>query len=193
MSGGKDLLTAGKDWQDKKQERIREDNQVHLPGGQQANKRKGELTLKKLFAKRWHSIPVAVVSAIVLVCLLAGSAFAAYSFLTINATIEVREPMVVTMDDGRGAGQQVVSGSIPFSDWGVACDSRTFDLWIRNRANNPITVATVLGGDYGYFTFTGFPNVVIAADSTWYGKVTVTMPCDAVPGNYVFTITFNRS
>jgi hypothetical protein len=149
--------------------------------------------LKKLFAKRWHSIPVAVVSAIVLVCLLAGSAFAAYNFLSINATIGVEEPMVVTMDARRGDGPQVVSGSIPFSDWGVAGDSRTFDLWIQNRANNPIDVATVLGGDSGYFTFDGLPDGEIAAGATWYGAVTVTIPCDAVPGNYGFTITFTRS
>lgn len=151
--------------------------------------------MKKLFAKRWHSIPVAVISAVVLVCLLAGSAFAAYSFLSLNVVAGVEEPMVVSLDydaGGTAYGWATLSSGA-FDDWGVAGDSRTFALKIENRANNPITVATVLGGDYGYFTFTGFPNGPIGAESTWQGEVTVKVSNEAPAGTYYYTITFTRS
>jgi len=152
--------------------------------------------MKNLFAKKWHSIPVAVVSAVVLVCLLAGSAFAAYSFSNVNVNMEVREPMEITMDlgwDSPDAGPIAIAGTVNLDDACTAGDIGYIALVIKNKSSGDITVATVLGGSHGYFDFTGLPNGVITAGATWSGTVTVKVRNDAPPGTYGYTITFNRS
>ncbi|GAJ23394.1 unnamed protein product, partial [marine sediment metagenome] len=47
--------------------------------------------MKRFLRKRWHSIPVGIITTILLVCLLAGSALAAYNFLDYTANVEVVE------------------------------------------------------------------------------------------------------
>lgn len=51
--------------------------------------------MKRFFKKRWHSIPVALVSALLILALTAGGAFAAYGFFTAKAEIEVVEAIAV--------------------------------------------------------------------------------------------------
>lgn len=53
--------------------------------------------MKQFLKKRWHRIPVALVSAILVIALVAGGAFAAYPFLTANLEVEVEEAMVVAI------------------------------------------------------------------------------------------------
>ncbi|MBA7558169.1 hypothetical protein ES705_50961 [subsurface metagenome] len=45
----------------------------------------------KFFKKRWHSIPIGIITAILLVCLLGGGVFAAYTAWTGTAEINVTE------------------------------------------------------------------------------------------------------
>lgn len=46
--------------------------------------------MKRFLTKRWHGIPVGIVTAVLLVCVLAGSAFAAAAFtLPISGTVTV--------------------------------------------------------------------------------------------------------
>lgn len=68
--------------------------------------------MRQFLRKRWHGIPVALVSALLLVCLLAGSAFAAYTFLTVAATVEVQEAIVPSF----GARDDLAPYMIPESD-----------------------------------------------------------------------------
>lgn len=51
--------------------------------------------MKKFLKKRWHSIPVGIISALLAVCLVAGGAFAAYNFLTADLQVDVEEAIVV--------------------------------------------------------------------------------------------------
>lgn len=48
--------------------------------------------MKRLFGKRWHRLPVGIISAVLVICLIAGGAFAAYGFFTATAEVEVGEP-----------------------------------------------------------------------------------------------------
>jgi len=51
--------------------------------------------MKGFLKKRWHTIPVGIITAILLVCLVAGgvvAAAAAYPFFTANIVVEV-EPL----------------------------------------------------------------------------------------------------
>ena len=43
--------------------------------------------MKRFFKKRWHSIPVALVSALLILALTAGGAFAAYQFFEADILI----------------------------------------------------------------------------------------------------------
>ena len=166
---------------------------------QQANKRKerGIKRLRKLFAKRWHSIPVALLLAVLALVAVAGGVLAAYQFQEVNVTMEVREPMVVTIDlgwDDPDAGPVTLpSPTFTLDDACTAGDVGTIDVWVENGSSGDITVSTALSGAYGNFTFTGLPNGVIAAETTWHGVVEVKVANDAVPGNYSYTIAFSRS
>ena len=51
--------------------------------------------MKRFFKKRWHRIPVALVSALLILALTAGGAFAAYGFLTSTLTVDVVEAIAV--------------------------------------------------------------------------------------------------
>jgi len=46
----------------------------------------------KFLKKRWHGIPLAIITGILLVCLLAGGAFASYNFFTVTINVEVAPP-----------------------------------------------------------------------------------------------------
>ncbi|MBA7707314.1 hypothetical protein ES703_116184 [subsurface metagenome] len=46
----------------------------------------------KLFKKRWHRLPIGILTVMLLACLVAGSAFAAFSPVTQTITQEITEP-----------------------------------------------------------------------------------------------------
>lgn len=48
--------------------------------------------MRKFLKKRWHGIPVGIISAMLITCLLAGGALAAYQFFTATVNVEVEEP-----------------------------------------------------------------------------------------------------
>jgi len=51
--------------------------------------------MKEFLKKRWHRIPVALVSALLVIALVAGGAFAAYGFLKADIQVEVEEAIAV--------------------------------------------------------------------------------------------------
>lgn len=48
--------------------------------------------MKSFLRKRWHGIPVGIITVVLLICLTAGGAFAAYQFFTGTVEVEVGEP-----------------------------------------------------------------------------------------------------
>jgi len=50
----------------------------------------------KLFKKRWHRLPIGILTAVLVACLLAGSVFAAYQVFTSTTEVSVLEPLEVT-------------------------------------------------------------------------------------------------
>lgn len=85
--------------------------------------------MKRFLRKRWHGLPVGIITAGLLVCLLAGSVLAAYNFLDYTADVTVEEAI----------GIQFTA-----DDEGVTWDGNT------------ITVADLYPGSWkcGYFAFT---------------------------------------
>lgn len=58
--------------------------------------------MKTFLRKRWHGIPVGIITVVLLICLTAGGAFAAYQFFTFTAEVTVEEPFTVGLNGDVG-------------------------------------------------------------------------------------------
>ena len=48
--------------------------------------------MRRFLRKRWHSIPVGIITAVLAMCLVAGGVFAAYNFFSATVDVTVEEP-----------------------------------------------------------------------------------------------------
>lgn len=100
--------------------------------------------MKRFLKKRWHSIPVALLSALLVLALAAGGVFAAYNFLDYTADVTVEEAI----------GVQFTT-----NDPDVTWDGNT------------ITIKNLVVGDFkcGYFAFTNvsqYSDLLVTIDVT---------------------------
>lgn len=161
--------------------------------------------MKSFLRKRWHHIPIGIMSVVLALVLVAGSAFAAYSFLGFTTDISVDEPLAIEYNLQGQYGGDDAWHLLPDQDSltieGSAGDVFNIDLRINNRANSSLTVNTVITGQAGHFTFTGFPNGSVNAsdgvdiNSPEWGPETATIKVngDAPPGTYSVNFSFERS
>lgn len=157
--------------------------------------------MKRFLKKSWHGIPVGIITAVLVLGLVAGSVFAAYNFFSFTTVVFVDEPLSIEYNlDGAYGGD---------NDWHPLGDedSLTLDrsagdnfamrLRITNNADNPLTVNTVITGQgKGYFTFTGWPDGTTnnCPNGITDFNVTVDVNGDApAPKTYNITFTFTRS
>ncbi len=130
--------------------------------------------MKRFFAKRWHGIPIAIISAVLLVCLLAGSAFAAYGFFKATVNVEVEEAIYPSYgcSDDLAPYMVPVGCVVPLitfdEDWGPpivfdftiaasGSDASEFcpgevlvlPINLRNRSDAPLTVTASWSGGNG--------------------------------------------
>lgn len=128
--------------------------------------------MKSFLKKRWHHLPVSIITAILLVCLLAGGAFAAYPFFAGNAHVTVVEALTVTNivgDDGDFTGQ---AGNY---SWDVSLypgESESLCVLVSNEAPNELEISTECS-----------PGVV-GISASWAGAASV-----AGGGSEVLTLT----
>ena len=160
--------------------------------------------MKSFLGKKWHRLPVGIITVLALVCLVAGSAFAAFNFLSFTTAIYVDEPLSVEYNlqgnYGGDANWHPLGDLDSLTIDGSAGDVFNVDLRINNRADTALTVATVITGDTTYLTLSGFPNGSIGgsdgSDATfeWSGTATIKINGDApAPKTYNVTFTFQRS
>jgi len=161
--------------------------------------------MKRFLERKWHGIPLVIMTAVMLVCLVAGSAFAAFNFLSLTTEIFVDEPLSIEYNLQSNYGGD--------SDWHPlgdedsmtldrsAGDSFVMDLRITNDADNALTVNTVFSSDtpgtLQWFTFTGFPDGTAGNcpnGSTTFNDVTIDVSGAApAPVTYTVTFSFERS
>ena len=166
--------------------------------------------MKKFLKKRWHHIPVGIVSGLLALVLVAGGAFATYNWLNFNIEVGVKEPLTIEFNT-LGLYSDVdewipVGEGITLEMWGHAGNDYNIQLRINNDSRNPLTVKTTFGGDIGNLTFTGWPDGLIPADVgtadawEWVGTANIKINNDAMPtynGDeegtpYTVTVTFTR-
>lgn len=121
--------------------------------------------MKSFLKKRWHHLPLGIVTAVLLVCLLAGGAFAAYQFVTGTAELTVEEALELVWMDPPFA---------PGLDWDPNTNTLTVNLkagettgsmfWITNSASVDIPVTVI-------WTQTGGPEAVLGPGGPY------PMPC----------------
>ncbi len=118
--------------------------------------------MKRFLKKRWHSIPVALVSALLVIALVAGGAFAAYTVFTSTTEVTVLEPLEVTE----------IQASGEFWDWRNPDEPTQTDIEIY--AGMDIGAAGY-GGKYFIQNFSPQPvSVTVTVEETtgqmeWYG------------------------
>ena len=119
--------------------------------------------MKGFLKRRWHGIPVGIITPVLLMCLLAGSAFATYTFTKVEVNVTVEEAIVLgynwTVDDlppymvGGTVIPNIIleAGPYPYDmtvtitkdgDASEFCAGETLviPLNVRNRSDGAITV-----------------------------------------------------
>ncbi len=135
-----------------------------------------------MLKRKWHGIPLALVSAVLVLVLIAGGALAAYNFTGMAVRVEVDEPLQVQYNlywfvhdtqnpegrwdesgwqDAAGLGAEIPAG---FS----AGDQMVLKLRMNNRANTTLTVSTIITDTYGVFSWSGFPQSQVIPVSNGY-------------------------
>jgi len=106
--------------------------------------------MKKFLHKRWHSIPVGIITAILVVCLLAGAALA-YTVMTWTTEVTVLEPLEVTEIQAPGLGEPTYAGGLI----GISSPNGG-KYFIYNKSSQPITVTITVNESTGQMAWYGF-------------------------------------
>jgi hypothetical protein len=162
--------------------------------------------MKRFLRWKYRSIPMGIVSAVLILCLLAGSAFAGYGFFNGSAEVTVVEPMTVVHN---GIGENCYEG---FS-WDPETGILTLNISPSTCCDVGFYVTNNIGGDnptgQGILTITPIvSNPYTAVTASWNpaGPVdlnpegdsqqfdlTICADGGAPPGSYTFSIGFERS
>lgn len=149
--------------------------------------------MKRFLKKRWHHLPIGIITAVLVACLLAGGAFAAYPFWTGSAEVTVDECMSVANLDGGDDGDFDPSSGI----WTVSMypgESKILYVQVSNASSASI--------DVNLSAVEGYPDI----DASWSPvspqaipggtsknfTLTVTATADATPDTYPVSLSITR-
>ena len=168
--------------------------------------------MKGFLKKRWHSIPVGILSAVLAVCLIGGgvAAAAGYRFWSGGAEVTVQEALTIQMDGTDngwipGDGYRVVPNTHMYViDDAHPGESATVLTKVINEGYASLTASmtyTITGGTTpGRITVTSswisgdtVPACVSGTPGELVHSIIVTVGGDCAPGDYVVTIKFSRS
>jgi len=134
--------------------------------------------MKRFLNKRWHGIPLSILTAILLLCLLAGGVLAAYQVFTNTVQVGVLEPLVVTEIQAPGVGQPVYAGG----EIGIS-QANGGKYFITNLGSQPITVTITVTESSGQMTWYGFKGCYATTGYTGSDTCNYTVPIiDSVTG-----------
>jgi len=162
--------------------------------------------MKRFLKSKWRSIPVGVVSMVLIFALVAGSAFAAYNFWSADVDMEVLEALEIQVDGTDntwidGDGYRVVPDgytfTIPDAHPGESASIHVKVVnvgWADLTASMSYTVASYPAGGATKVTVTsdwtgGRPVAAQGSTEAW---VECNVANDAPPGAYTVQIGFNR-
>jgi len=162
--------------------------------------------MKKLWNWKFRSIPMGIVSAVLILALVAGSAFAAYNFWSAEVSMTVVEALEVQVDGTDNTW-------IPWTGYAPVSDEYTFTIPDAHPGESASIHVKVVNDGYANLT-AAMTSTLTACPAEGSGKVTVTsewtsgkvvvaqssteawvicsVANDAPPGAYTVQIGFNR-
>lgn len=153
--------------------------------------------MKSFLKKRWHHLPIGIISAVLVACLLAGSAFAWYQVTTGTADVTVDEAISYTVTAG-GDGSFDTDTSV----WTVSIypgEMKVLYMTVFNDSSVALdVVATVDPISVGGLTVTGNGGIPLAEFVTIPGNssgpfsIEVHASGEAVVQTVEFIFTLNR-
>ena len=166
--------------------------------------------MKSFLKKRWHHLPIGIVTAVLAVCLLAGSAFAAYQVWQYTFQTEVVEPITVEVTEeltnpmypGLGTNSEYIitntgpAGLSITATWpGQETGRIQCYATIRYIDSEGASLEDIVRVDYdGSETFTLYSAEYAPSGKSNIAKVQlgVLVGPDAPPGVYDFEVEVNR-
>lgn len=143
--------------------------------------------MKQFLKKRWHGIPVGIITAILAVCLLTGVAFA-YTFFSGGAQVTVTEAITWGSANGDGGWDNTTG------QWTVSMypgETKTLNLGLYNAGSVGIPVTISFTGPADPIPNGGGPYTVPANSGVWV-TFTAAASTSIAPGSYTYTITMTR-
>ena len=153
--------------------------------------------MKNFLKKRWHGIPVGIISAVLAVCLLGMGVYAAYTFLP--GVVEVQVDEAITVYYGPNSTLLVEDFTVPIS--GYPGESVNVTLRITSASAGDLTVKAAITGCPPGMTWSAVGDlaglfssgVVIPGKGSEVDDIVCTLSGEIVPGNYTVNFTFSRS
>lgn len=144
--------------------------------------------MKKFLKKRWLGVPVAFVTAIILILALTGSAFAYYTFFNGGATVTVNE--AITWDDFTGAG----TFDYPSGHWSVdmyPAETKIAQVGLYNASTVDIVVHVGITGVSDPLVGVAGDYLVPAHGGVWL-PLTVTASASVAPNTFTYEVAISR-
>ncbi len=151
--------------------------------------------MKGFFKKRWHGIPIGILSIILALMLVGGSIFAALTVFNGNAEVTVEEAITVTNTDGDD--HEFFTGGAMGASWDVslyAGETKTLNVLVSNASSVDLTIGLVFASSHGAYGVTS--SVSGSSTVPGGGSVTLTLTVsaaqDASPGSYTIYFAISR-
>ena len=143
---------------------------------------------------KWRGLPIGIITAVVLVCVLAVGAFAAVTLFTGSANVTVNE--AITFGQNSQAGSD---GTYSDGVWTVSLypgETKTMQLAIYNASSANLPVYVTIGATAPDLTFSingGTNPITVTANSGIWVPISVTAGNSCPPGTgYSFPISMSR-
>lgn len=160
--------------------------------------------MKQFLKRRWHHLPLGIVTAVLVACLIAGGAFAAYAFYSGTVTVTVDEPMTVEFYcvnpdvtwDGNNYAVDLGPGKVVRLGWDVR-NHGDVPLNVRPSVSpttadgGNITTEWVMTHDLGDGSQTVDPRTAVETAERF--TLVIRANGSTAPGIYAFSVTLDRS
>lgn len=138
--------------------------------------------MKSFVKKKWRGAPIGIITAVLLVGLLGGSAFAGFNVFMGNAHVDVEEAFTISNTTG-DIGEEF-SGPNDNAVWDVSLypgETKTLNVLVSNASSAALPVSATGTGNEGVTAGWSGPSEVPANGSVTL-TLTVTADDDAYPG-----------
>lgn len=150
--------------------------------------------MSRFLKKRWRNIPVGIISAVLLVCLLVGGVLAAYTVWEGTAQVTVDECFTVS-NTGGDSGEAFGTGH----NWNVSLmpgESKTLNILVSNASSVTVDANLDVSGASGLspsWSPTNSDGYGVPAGGSKSFTLTITAPAGITPGGpYTISLTIGR-